>query len=96
MIWFPAVLVINGVSIWAILVMNIIWFCNLEPGVSFLKKLLFKAINRAEKYQILSNRVRVMRCGSHSPTQFFWKYTPRMKYMNASVEQFILKNCSQL
>ena len=36
-----------------------------------------------------------MKCGSHSPTQFFWEYTPRMKYMNASVEQFILKKCSQ-
>ena len=49
MIWFSAVLVINRVSIWAILVMNIIWFCNLELGVSFLKKLLFKVINRAGK-----------------------------------------------
>ena len=49
-----AVLVINGVSIWAILVMNIIWFCNLELGVSFLKKLLFKVINRAGKSRILS------------------------------------------
>jgi len=77
---FSAVLVINRVSILAILVINRVWFLHsgLELGMFLTRSYFFIIINNTIK-KSPSAATDINRLSNfwsvHTPTQLFWKYT---------------------